>query len=100
MESSLRVWNKAHFLIYETVISTRLRTHSTNNCKLLNFPQVDEAGCLLYINFASFCLLQNVKTKKAVEIQLVREQIKWEAYLINSNKMFKIIGQEKTIILS
>ena len=40
MESSLRVWNKAHFLINKRVISTRLSTHSTNNCKLFGVPIV------------------------------------------------------------
>lgn len=52
-----------------------------------------EAGGFLCINFPSFGRLQNVKTKKKViETQLPRVQIKWEAYLLNSNKMFKIIN--------
>lgn len=54
------------------VQTLKKKKKNTKKPKLLNFPQEDEAGCLLCVKFAFFCLIENVQAKQAIESQLLK----------------------------
>ena len=58
-------------------------------------------GAYCASNLLSSASSKMYRQNKLLNLSYLREQIQWEAYLINSNKMFKIINrQARTIFLT